>query len=81
MFKRSVLAMMLVAATPAMAHTGHHAISGLLSGFGHPLTGLDHTLAMVGVGLFSAWWTGSMGHPCKLRGDDARWRNDGLGRR
>jgi urease accessory protein len=54
MFKRSVLAMMLVVATPAMAHTGHHAISGFLSGFGHPLTGLDHTLAMVGVGLFAS---------------------------
>jgi urease accessory protein len=55
MFKRSALAMMLIAATtPALAHTGQHAFSGFLAGFTHPLTGLDHTLAMVGVGLFAS---------------------------
>ena len=38
-----------------MAHTGHHDVSGLLGGLGHPLTGLDHLAAMLAVGL----WAGS----------------------
>ena len=55
MFKRSALVVTLIAATtPALAHTGQHAFSGFLAGFAHPLTGLDHTLAMVGVGLFAS---------------------------
>jgi urease accessory protein len=55
MFKRSVLAtMLLVAATPALAHTGHGSASGFIAGFSHPLGGLDHVLAMVSVGLFAA---------------------------
>jgi urease accessory protein len=55
MFKRLVLATMLVAVTtPALAHTGHHSFLGFLAGFAHPLTGLDHTLALVGVGLFAS---------------------------
>lgn len=40
---------LLVAAVPAVAHPGHEA-----SGFLHPLTGVDHLLAMVGVGLWAA---------------------------
>lgn len=40
----------LLAAAPAWAHEGH-AHSGLLAGFAHPFTGLDHLLAMVAVGL------------------------------
>ena len=55
MFKRSISAMtMLTAATPALAHTGHGAASGLLAGISHPMGGLDHVLAMVSVGLFAA---------------------------
>lgn len=40
---------LLTAAEPAVAHSGHEA-----SGFLHPFTGLDHLLAMVGVGLWAA---------------------------
>jgi urease accessory protein len=55
MFKRAILvATLLAAATPALAHTGIHSVSGFMSGFAHPLGGLDHTLAMIGVGLFAA---------------------------
>ncbi|WP_114942847.1 HupE/UreJ family protein [Microvirga calopogonii] len=55
MIKRSVLIVTSVAAaTPALAHTGHDAVSGVLAGFAHPLTGLDHLLAMISVGLFAA---------------------------
>jgi urease accessory protein len=45
---------MMVAAMPALAHTGSHAASGFGNGFAHPFGGLDHTLAMVAVGLFAA---------------------------
>jgi urease accessory protein len=38
----------------AEAHTGVGAIHGAGAGFIHPLSGLDHTLAMVGVGLLAA---------------------------
>lgn len=41
-----------LAAAPAMAHTGHGTTS-LFAGLVHPL-GLDHLLAMVAVGLWSA---------------------------
>jgi urease accessory protein len=39
-------------ASSAQAHAGHGAES-LGSGFGHPLTGLDHVLAMIAVGLWA----------------------------
>jgi urease accessory protein len=37
----------------AEAHPGHDS-SGLLNGFVHPFTGIDHIMAMVAVGLFAA---------------------------
>jgi len=47
---------------PAFAHVGDGLHHGLAAGFAHPLTGLDHLLAMVMVGL----WAG-------LVGGRARW--------
>ncbi|MFO0838182.1 MAG: HupE/UreJ family protein [Phycisphaerae bacterium] len=42
-------------AVPALAHTGPTPIAGgLLSGIAHPLSGLDHLLVMLGVGLWAA---------------------------
>ncbi len=38
----------------ALAHPGHEAAAGLAAGFAHPFTGLDHLLAMLGVGLWAA---------------------------
>ncbi len=38
----------------AQAHTGGDATHGLMHGFAHPVGGLDHLLAMVGVGLWAA---------------------------
>lgn len=53
--KRSLLAVsMMVAAMPALAHTGNHAASGFTDGFAHPFGGIDHLLAMVAVGIFAA---------------------------
>lgn len=44
---------------PAIAHTGTGDLGGFPSGFLHPLTGLDHVVAMVAVGL----WGGILGAP------------------
>ena len=41
-------------ASPAEAHTGTGLPGGFLSGFLHPLSGWDHLLAMVSVGLWGA---------------------------
>ena len=50
----ALAALALVAlASSAQAHAGHGA-DGLASGLTHPLTGLDHLLAMLGVGLWAA---------------------------
>jgi len=54
--------MLLLAATPAYAHVGVGHTSGFAAGALHPLTGVDHILAMVAVGL----WAG-------LRGGRALW--------
>lgn len=44
-----------LAAGPAMAHTGTGLPGGFISGFVHPLSGFDHMLAMVSVGLWGAF--------------------------
>ena len=41
--------------TTASAHTESGAFGGFISGFVHPLTGLDHVVAMVAVGLWGAF--------------------------
>ena len=46
--------LLLCAPGPAAAHTEAGVAGGLLSGFFHPLTGLDHLVAMVAVGLWGA---------------------------
>ena len=43
----------------ASAHTESGVVGGFISGFSHPLTGLDHLVAMVAVGLWGAF----LGHP------------------
>jgi urease accessory protein len=45
----------LLLSGPAMAHVGTGLPGGFLSGFRHPLSGLDHLLAMVSVGLWGAF--------------------------
>jgi urease accessory protein len=49
----SVLLGLLWPAT-ALAHTGEDVEGGLLAGLTHPISGLDHVLAMVAVGLWGA---------------------------
>ncbi|MCF7971015.1 MAG: HupE/UreJ family protein [Methylococcaceae bacterium] len=38
----------------ALAHTGVGETTGVMHGFGHPIGGVDHMLAMVAVGLWAA---------------------------
>ena len=51
---RPVLAALLLVAGPALAHPGHDtADGGFLAGLFHPLTGADHLLALLAIGLWS----------------------------
>jgi len=45
----------LSVAAPAYAHDGAGLVGGFLAGFVHPITGVDHLLAMVAVGLWGAF--------------------------
>lgn len=49
----SAVALALLAADPAFAHTGIEATAGFKAGFGHPVMGLDHVLAMIAVGILA----------------------------
>lgn len=51
----AVFCLLLLVPATASAHTETGAIGGLLSGFKHPLTGLDHLVAMLAVGLWGAF--------------------------
>lgn len=46
---------LLMMATAAAAHSGDVAGAGFVSGFLHPILGLDHVAAMVAVGLWGAF--------------------------
>lgn len=46
--------LVLLAAGPALAHTGTGMLDHVHDGFLHPMLGADHLLAMVGVGLWAA---------------------------
>jgi urease accessory protein len=51
----ALAALVLAAAGPALAHEGDLAAGGFVTGFLHPLLGLDHVAAMVAVGLWGAF--------------------------
>lgn len=62
MMQRYVLmALVCLASSSALAHSGH-SVQGFSSGLLHPLSGMDHLLAMLTVGLWAAavlprrWW-------------------------
>ncbi|PWW02276.1 urease accessory protein [Hoeflea marina] len=52
---RKLICTLTLVLTPsiAFAHTGVGHTTGFLHGFGHPIGGIDHILAMVAVGVFS----------------------------
>ena len=45
---------LLLVAIPALAHVQEGQAAGFLTGLAHPVSGLDHVLAMVAVGLWGA---------------------------
>lgn len=55
--KGLLVAASLLAASSVLAHPGHEQASSFMTGFAHPMGGLDHLLAMVAIGL----WAASMG--------------------
>ena len=50
-----LFALLLVAPVMAHAHSETGVVGGFISGFLHPLTGLDHIAAMVAVGIWGAF--------------------------
>jgi urease accessory protein len=50
----TLAAFFVLVPTVAFAHAGHGDVSGLTHGFTHPITGIDHVLAMVAVGVLAA---------------------------
>lgn len=52
--RKLVSLLLATAALPALAHPGHGGDVSFFSGFAHPLGGLDHLLAMLAVGVWSA---------------------------
>jgi urease accessory protein len=55
----AALAAIVVLNTPAFAHTAPGQAQGFITGFLHPLSGPDHILAMVAVGI----WGSQLGRP------------------
>jgi urease accessory protein len=55
----AVALLLLFCAQPALAHPQKGEAVGFLTGFRHPISGLDHVLAMVAVGL----WGAQLGSP------------------
>jgi len=49
-----VLTALCLFAGTASAHTGIHTVTSFASGLMHPLSGLDHLLAMIAIGLWAA---------------------------
>src|SRR5260370_6574016 len=50
----TVAAALIAMAGAAHAHTGLGDTNGFIQGFSHPISGVDHILAMAAVGLFAA---------------------------
>ncbi len=51
----ALLVLLAAGAAPASAHSGTGLVGGFQSGFLHPLSGFDHLLAMISVGLWGAF--------------------------
>lgn len=64
----AVLATFSLLALPAMAHPGHGETAGFLAGFVHPFTGVDHLLAMLGVGIWGGQQRRSLAQPVTFLG-------------
>jgi len=54
MYRHLVTAVAVLASSAAQAHVGVGDTAGFAHGFMHPMSGVDHILAMVAIGLFAA---------------------------
>lgn len=52
--KGLLVAASILASGSVLAHPGHEHASSFMTGFAHPMGGLDHLLAMVAIGLWAA---------------------------
>jgi urease accessory protein len=52
--KMGLVAILAVVPALALAHPGHEHASSFMTGFMHPMGGLDHLLAMLAIGLWAA---------------------------
>ena len=50
----AIVALLMLGASPALAHVGHGSTASFAAGVAHPLSGLDHMTVMVAVGLWAA---------------------------
>lgn len=64
----AVLATFSLLALPALAHPGHGEAAGFLTGLVHPFTGIDHLLAMLGVGIWGGQQRRSLAQPVTFLG-------------
>jgi urease accessory protein len=49
-----IVTLLMLGASPALAHVGHGSTASFAAGVAHPLSGLDHMTVMVAVGLWAA---------------------------
>jgi urease accessory protein len=67
LWRLTALVTLFLVALPACAHPdANHGVSGFAAGFLHPLTGLDHLLAMLAVGIWAAQSQGEARWPLVL---------------
>ncbi|HXE43185.1 MAG TPA: HupE/UreJ family protein, partial [Candidatus Baltobacteraceae bacterium] len=52
--KKFIMSGLLMLPLAAQAHPSIYHSTGFVAGFAHPLSGLDHLLAMISVGIFAA---------------------------
>jgi urease accessory protein len=57
--KKILTILLMLACVPAAAHNGHALETGFAAGMAHPFSGVDHLLAMIGIGL----WGRKQGQP------------------
>jgi len=68
MQQTAAVAALCLLALPAMAHPGHGAGAGFLAGLAHPFTGIDHLLAMLGVGIWGGQQRRGLAQPATFLG-------------
>lgn len=66
MQQTAAVAALCLLALPAMAHPGHG--DGFLAGLAHPFTGIDHLLAMLGVGIWGGQQRRGLAQPATFLG-------------